>query len=68
MNNLIKVHGHENFYRDPSTNAIINANPPPPKRINHQLNSIVSDINNLKDELSEIKSLLRSIIENGYNP
>lgn len=61
----IKVAGHENLYRDSRTGAIINTEAPPQKNLSKTITNAVEDINNLKEELSEIKSLLKTIVENG---
>ncbi len=61
----IKVDGHENLYRDSITGAIVNTDKPSPKNFNKQFNNVIDDINSLKDEISEIKSLLKNIVENG---
>jgi predicted transcriptional regulator len=61
----IKVAGHENLYRDSRTGAIINTETPPKKNVSTIISTAVEDINNLKEELSEIKSLLKTIVENG---
>jgi len=58
---MIKVRGHENLYRDPNTGAIINNEKPPSK----VLHTAISDINTLKEEISEIKQLLKEIARNG---
>lgn len=65
MNDYIKVKGYENLYRDPKTGAIINNEKPSRNNLSNKFASISSDINNLKEEVSEIKSLLRHLIENG---
>jgi hypothetical protein len=66
MNNrYIKVEGYENLYRDSSTGAIINTDKPASKNFSMQFNNAIQDINSLKDEISEIKTLLKNIIENG---
>ena len=65
MSDYIKVEGHENLYRDPSTGAIINTEKPTRNTISSRFSTITSDINNLKEDVSEIKSLLRQLIENG---
>lgn len=65
MNNYIKVKGHENLYRDPSTGAIVNYDKPHKNTLSSELTGMTSDINNLKEEVSEIKRLLRQLIENG---
>lgn len=67
MSNYIKVEGHENLYRDPQTGAIINKNIPVKKSFTKQFNTAIEDINNLKEEISEIKSLLRELIRNASN-
>jgi len=65
MNDYIKVKGHENLYRDPSTGAIINTEKPTKNTIANRFTAINTDINNLKEDVSEIKRLLRQLIENG---
>jgi predicted transcriptional regulator len=65
MSNYIKVEGYENLYRDSSTGAIINKEIPSKNKLSITVNTVVDDINNLKNEISEIKSLLKSIVENG---
>ncbi|CAF34149.1 hypothetical protein S-PM2d085 [Synechococcus phage S-PM2] len=64
---MIKVQGYENLYRDPETGAIINVQKPPSKNASKTITSMMSDINTLKEELSEIKQLLREIARNGSN-
>jgi len=64
-NHYIKVSGHENLYRDSRTGAIVNTEVPPQKNVSKIITDAVEDINNLKEELSEIKSLLKTIVENG---
>jgi predicted transcriptional regulator len=61
----LKVEGYENLYRDPSTGAIINTEIPQKNKLSKTITTVVDDINNLKEELSEIKSLLKTIVENG---
>jgi hypothetical protein len=65
MNNYLKVKGHEGLYRDPSSGAIINTEIPIKQSFTGKFNSVVDDINNLKEEISEIKSLLKELIRNG---
>jgi hypothetical protein len=65
MNNYIKVKGHENLFRDALTGAIVNTEIPPKSNISNKFNTAIEDINNLKEEISEIKSLLRELIRNG---
>jgi len=64
MNNYLKVKGHESLYRDPSTGAIINTETPNKQSFTNKFNAVVDDINNLKDEVFEIKSLLEELIRN----
>jgi hypothetical protein len=62
-----KVIGHDALVRDENTGAIINLDDSTieaRKKTKH-LSSAIEDINMLKDELSEIKKLLREIIKNG---
>ena len=65
MNNYLKVRGHERLYRDPSTGAIINTETPNKQSFTNKFNSVVDDINTLKNELSVIKGLLKELIRNG---
>jgi len=62
MNNYLKVKGHEGLYRDTSTGAIINTETSSKQSFTSKFNSVVDDINNLKDEVFEIKSLLKELI------
>jgi len=65
----IKVSGHDGLVRDQNTGAIINQDMSAieaRRKIKH-LNSALEDINMLKDEISEIKSLLRELIKNASN-
>jgi hypothetical protein len=65
----IKVEGHDGLVRDQNTGAIINLNDSAisARRKSKQLSSALDDINMLKDEVSEIKSLLRELIKNASN-
>ncbi len=67
MNNYIKVEGHENLYRDPVTNAIINTEKVNKKSFSRQFTAAIDDINTLKEEISEIKRLLREIVRDASN-
>jgi len=68
----IKVKGYDYLIRDPRTNAIINTNKSEyneyiarrDSKIKEQqkMNDLESDVANMKDDLNEIKSLLRSLI------
>ena len=65
----IKVKGHDGLVRDENTGAILNHDDSAIKarRKQKQLNSALEDINMLKDEIFEIKQLLREIARNGSN-
>jgi len=65
----IKVKGHDGLVRDETTGAILNRNDSAieARRKQRQLNSALDDINMLKDEISEIKSLLRELVKNASN-
>jgi len=65
----IKVEGHDGLVRDETTGAILNYNDSAieARRKMKRLNSALDDINMLKDEVSEIKSLLRELIRNASN-
>jgi predicted transcriptional regulator len=65
MDNYIKVKGHENLYRDPNTGAIVNTDTPSKSNFSNKFNTAIEDINTLKEEISEIKRLLREIARNG---
>jgi peroxiredoxin family protein len=68
-----KVDGHSNLIRDEETKAILNTNMTDynaymaQKRIkekeNQKLQNLEKDFVNMKDDLNEIKSLLRSLID-----
>jgi len=63
----LKVEGHENLFRDVSTGAIVNTDKPAPRNFSRTFNNALEDINTLKEELSEIKLLLREIARNASN-
>jgi|TARA_B100000035_G_C20697726_1_gene421280 hypothetical protein len=65
----IKVSGHDGLVRDENTGAIINVDSSAieARRKSKQLNSALRDINTLKDEVSELKTLLRELIKNASN-
>lgn len=73
MSDLIKVEGHEHLARDPHSGAIVNTNKSAyqaaveaadrRKREAEKLDSAVDDINNLKEEIGEIKDLLKELIQ-----
>tara|TARA_B100001250_G_scaffold284878_1_gene246949 strand:+ start:652 stop:858 length:207 start_codon:yes stop_codon:yes gene_type:complete len=65
----IKVKGHDDLVRDKNTGAIINLDDSAitARRKSKQLGSALDDINMLKNEVSEIKSLLRELVKNAIN-
>ena len=65
----IKVAGHDGLVRDQNTGAILNVDNSAieARRKSKHLNSALEDINMLKDEISEIKSLLRELVKNASN-
>jgi len=60
----LKVEGHDGLVRDQNTGAIINKDDSAieARRKSKQLGSALEDINMLKNELFEIKSLLRDLV------
>ena len=68
-----KVNGHSNLIRDEETKALINTNMTDynnyimQKKIkekeNQKLQNLEKDFVNMKEDLNEIKSLLRSLID-----
>ena len=74
MSTRLKVEGHEHLVRDNNSGAIVNTNVTEyqiyMKRIRSReqdgdkIRSAVKDINNLKNELREIKDLLKEIVKN----
>ena len=65
----IKVEGHDGLVRDQNTGAIINLDNSEivARRKSKQLSSALDDINMLKNEVSDLKSLLRELIKNASN-
>jgi hypothetical protein len=63
---MIKVEGHPNLYRDEQSGAIINFDT---IAYNNYVNSLNKrdqqkrEIDNIKNEISEIKSLLKQLLE-----
>jgi hypothetical protein len=66
---FIKVEGHEGLVRDQKTGAIINLDNSAivARRKSKQLSSALDDINMLKNEVSELKFLLRELTKNASN-
>jgi hypothetical protein len=68
----LKVDQHNHLYRDPKTNAIINRNMSEYQEYisrknikseeNQKIQNLESDIADMKDDLNEIKNLLRGLI------
>jgi hypothetical protein len=64
---MIPVEGHRGLYRDENSNAIVNCNDYEYQEYLRVKNSSLdekSEIQNLKTELTEIKSLLTKLLEN----
>ena len=60
---MVRIKGHPDFIRDPDTGAVININDIVLKQKQEKeerLNKIESDVNELKDTLNEILTLLRN--------
>ena len=67
----LKVEGHSNLYRDPKTNSIVNKNSTQYQEYvsrrdsrseeNQKIQDLESDFARMKENLNEIKSLLRSL-------
>jgi hypothetical protein len=64
---MIPVEGHKGLYRDENSNAIVNCNDYEYQEYLKTKNSMLNEkneIQNLKVELTEIKSLLAKLLEN----
>lgn len=64
---MIPVEGHKGLYRDQKTNAIVNNNDNDYEEYIKLKNSKLkekSEIESLKDEIFEIKLLLKKLLEN----
>lgn len=69
----LKVEGYNNLLRDPNTNSIINTNMSEYQQYlarrnvkseeNKKLDVLESDVTNIKNDLDEIKNLLRSLVD-----
>jgi hypothetical protein len=70
--NYYSVEGHSHLKRDPKTNSIINTNMSQYQEYlnkrdkkteeNQKLQNLESDIVNMKEDLNEIKNLLRNLV------
>tara|TARA_B100000519_G_scaffold182761_1_gene175916 strand:+ start:178 stop:384 length:207 start_codon:yes stop_codon:yes gene_type:complete len=62
----LKVKGHDGLVRDQKTGAILNLDDSAieARRKSKHLGSALDDINMLKNEVSELKSLIRELIKN----
>ena len=70
---LIPVEGKSGFYRDPESTAVINCDKKAysdymkrkkiSKAKSNELDKMKEDINNVKDELGEIKGLLSNLVQ-----
>ena len=70
---LIHIKGHKNLVRDLETGAILNTNHEVGLGIKHsklvrqkakeQLETNTSDINSIKSEITEIKTMLRTLVD-----
>ena len=70
--NLLPVEGHKHLFRDKETGAILNVNTEASLGIKHskenrqrskeQLETNTNDINSIKTELTEIKTMIRTLI------
>ena len=64
--NYLKVKGHENLIRDKDTNVVININRSEIEQAKKRKAERIKkeqELNNLKNEVSEIKSMLTKVIE-----
>jgi hypothetical protein len=64
---MIPVEGHKGLYRDETTNAIVNCNDYQYQeyiKLKNESLSEKEEIENLKNELSEVKKLLKDLINN----
>ena len=66
---FVKVDGHDGLVRDQNTGAILNLDDSAiaARRKSMQLSSALDDINTLKNEVSELKSILHGLIKNASN-
>ena len=72
----IKVSGYDNLVRDPKTNSIINTNMSEYNEYisrrdfklkeNQKVQNLESDVANMKEDLDEIKFLLRRLVNESW--
>ena len=65
MKNLIKVKDHPHLYRDEDTGAIVNCDDIAYDRYKNRVkrkNSEKEELNNMKRDIQEIKSLLKDLL------
>lgn len=77
FNEMIPVDGRDGWYRDPSSNAIINANQSDYDKYMASYNrrsqdkeekqTLQKEVSLLKSEMSDIKSLLLTLVKNQNN-
>lgn len=70
--NYIKVEGDNNLLRDPNTNSIVNNNMTEyqnyikrresKSKENQKIQNVEQEVANIKEDLDEIKTLLRSLL------
>jgi hypothetical protein len=68
----LKIKGHDNLLRDPNTNSIVNTNMAEYQEYvmrkkskneeNQKIQTLESDVASMKDDLDEIKNLLKRLI------
>ena len=77
FDNMIPVDGHDGWYRDPKSNAILNANQSDYDKYMASYNrrsqdkeekqTLQKEVSLLKSEMSDIKSLLLTLVKNQNN-
>jgi|TARA_B100000902_G_C27018829_1_gene768556 hypothetical protein len=75
--NYIKVKDHKNLYRDSSTNSIVNAdsneyeNYLKRRNLNlkksTEIDELKSEVNTIRNDISELKNLLEIVVKNQLN-
>ena len=75
MGEYLKVEGHSDLVKDTKTHAVINTNKnayvsykkrlQEAQRQRDEIRTATREINNLKCEMHEIKSLLKELVKNG---